>query len=404
MWPVDQGPTFAATVPRRFTVGLEHPGAFLVARLMVFPVPGVLLCKAMASWFTKWGSLSLVASAVLLGAPGVVSAQTDTERAGARATAEAGLSAYNAGRYAEALDLLNRAESIVHALPHLLYMARSADKLGQLIQSREYYLRIGREQLIAGAPRAFIDAQQAAQQELAIVESRLPYLTVNLEGVHTSDCKVTMDDREIPSVLIGVPFPVDPGNHVVLAISSMGQRGEIVKVAMPEGKRERISLKVPTVGGTTPVAPAATANPQPGAAPAAGVGISPANSPIKDQPSKGGSPALAYTALGIGAVGAVVGTIFILQRGSKQSDADKAFDDCKTRYCNATEQDSFVQLDKDAAKAGTISMIGFSVGAVGIAAGLYLLFTGNSKTTTAQQTQTIIANIGPTHAGATLRF
>lgn len=383
-----------------------RPVIFL-ADLMELAIRGVVLCTAMASWFKQWGSLSLFTSVVLLGVPGVVFAQSDTERAGARAAAEAGLTAYNAGKYSEALDLLNRAESLVHALPHLLYMARASDKLGKLVEAREYYLKIGREQLIAGAPRAFIDAQQSAQQELAIIEARLPYLTVNIEGGRANDCKVTMDNREIPSVLIGVPFPVDPGEHAVVVTSSMGQRGEPIKVRLAEGKRERVTLTIPSASAAT-----ATTAPVPtNASPAAAASATPVASTTapgepgsKDQVHKGSSPVLAYTALGVGAVGAAVGTVFLLQRGSKQSDADKAFDDCKTRFCNAAEQDQFLQLDKDAAKAGTISLIGFGVGGAAIAAGLYLLFTGDSTKTATLQTQRFVPYVGPTQAGATLRF
>jgi len=375
---------------------------------MELRIPGVLLCKAMASWFKKWGLSSLVTSAIVMGTFGTAFAQSDTERAGARAAAQAGLAAYNSARYSEALDLLSRAESIVHALPHLLYMARAADKLGKLVQAREYYLKIGREQLIAGAPPAFIDAQQAAQHELIAIDSRLPYLTVTIDGGRANECKVTMDDREVPSVLIGVPFPLDPGEHAVVASTLDGHRGQPVKVSLGEGKRERISVKIPTasepaVATATPVA----AQAEPGALPAANTttaNSSNALAPAKDQAQKGSSPVLAYTALGVGVVGAVVGTVFVLQRSSKQSDADQAFGDCKTRYCTPAEQDNFLQLDKGAAKAGTISMIGFGVGGAAIAAGLYLLFTADSAKSASLQTRTFVPYVGPTQAGATIRF
>jgi hypothetical protein len=358
----------------------------------------------MASWLHQWSSFTLLSSTLLLGVCNDAMAQSDTERAGARAAAEAGLSAYNAGRYSESFDLLNRAESLVYALPHLLYMARSSEKLNQLVLAREIYLKITREQLIAGAPRAFIDAQQAAQQELQAIDARLPYLTVNVDGPRNTNVKITMDDKEIPSVLIGVPFPVDPGNHVLVAESTLGQRGEPTRISLAEGKRERVSLKI---GAAAPSnAPAAVPPPTTGAAPSSTglVAAAPASSAAHDSGKSGHSPVLTYGALGLGAVGAIVGTVFVVQRGSKQSDADSAFSSCKTRVCSDSEKSNIGDLDKQAASAGNFALVSYGVGAAALTAGMYLLFSGDSKATAAQRTPLVSPYIGPTQLGATLRF
>ena len=73
-----------------------------------------------------------LALALLTAAP-MADAQTNSERAGARAAAGEGLKAFNEGRHAEAIDLFTRAESLVHAPPHLLYIARANEKLGWLV-------------------------------------------------------------------------------------------------------------------------------------------------------------------------------------------------------------------------------------------------------------------------------
>src|SRR5688572_13849493 len=79
-------------------------------------------------------------------------AQTEEEIAGARSAATPGVKAYDAGDYAQAVDLFQRAESLVHAPPHLLYMARGNEKLGHLVTARELYNKIIRETLPASAP------------------------------------------------------------------------------------------------------------------------------------------------------------------------------------------------------------------------------------------------------------
>src|SRR5215216_760448 len=109
-------------------------------------------------------------------------AQTREQKAGARAAADAGGDAFDAGKYAEAADLFERAERLVHAPPHLLYAARAHVKLGHLVEARELYLSLTRERLPDSTPRAFRDAQQMGEKELADVEPRLPYVSVVVQG------------------------------------------------------------------------------------------------------------------------------------------------------------------------------------------------------------------------------
>src|SRR6185503_4518095 len=89
--------------------------------------------------------------------------QTDEDRAGARTMATEGAKAFAAQRWSEAADLFTRAEAILHAPPHLLFLARARVKLGQLVLARETYTKIVRENIPANAPAAFVDAQTAAK-------------------------------------------------------------------------------------------------------------------------------------------------------------------------------------------------------------------------------------------------
>src|SRR3954451_11899470 len=95
----------------------------------------------------------------LVGQGGVAQAGEDEDRAGARAAATEGAKAMEEGRYEQAIDLFTRAESLVHAPPHLVYMARSYVKLGKLVRASETYLKVTRETLPSNAPKAFTDAQ-----------------------------------------------------------------------------------------------------------------------------------------------------------------------------------------------------------------------------------------------------
>src|SRR3954463_8383902 len=108
-------------------------------------------------------SLAIGTMAVAVGMLSVTPAwaQTKEQKAGARAAADAGGDAFDAGKYAEAADLFERAERLLHAPPHLLYAARAHAKLGHVVEARELYLTLTREHLAANAPRPFREAQQA---------------------------------------------------------------------------------------------------------------------------------------------------------------------------------------------------------------------------------------------------
>ncbi len=68
-------------------------------------------------------------------------AQTDSERASARAAAIAGGEAFQAGDFKRSLDLFRRAESLPHSPVHELYAARSLVRLGRLVEAREQYMK-----------------------------------------------------------------------------------------------------------------------------------------------------------------------------------------------------------------------------------------------------------------------
>src|SRR5688572_27207371 len=127
-------------------------------------------------------------------------AQTDEERAGARAAAQEGARAFEEGRFADAIDLFTRAQAPVKAPPHLLYMARAHEKLGQLVKAREAYNKITRDRIGDDAPQAFKDAQEAAKKELAALEPRIPYVTVVVKDAK-GEVSVTMDGAKVPPAL-----------------------------------------------------------------------------------------------------------------------------------------------------------------------------------------------------------
>ena len=316
-----------------------------------------------------------------LDAPSAV-AQTSEEVAGARAAAQQGLVAYKEKRWQEAIDLFGRAESIVHAAPHLLYMARAHERLGRLVAARELYLKIVREELPPDAPPAFVAAQEDARTELAAVEPRLASVTIDVSGPGDESATVLADGKPVPKALVGVARPIDPGEHVFEATTPGGQ-AEPVRVVIPEGMNQVVRLVL--VGGQ------ATPGAQPQPTPEPVVSVPPA------QPEEARPNIPMYAAFGVGAVGLIAGTVFVINRSSKQSDADDRYAACaRTLDCGPSDIDEIKSLDSSAATAGTLAVVGYLIGAAGIGTGVTLLLMDQP----AQQAESV--RIGPWMAGTQL--
>ncbi|NLE87761.1 MAG: hypothetical protein GX607_15340 [Myxococcales bacterium] len=318
-----------------------------------------------ASWVSRLALQAALAGALVVALPDDAVAQTAEEVAGARELARQGAEAFAAGEWQQAHDYFERAESLFHAPPHLLYMARSKEKLGELVEALELYNKIVREQLDSTAPRAFVDAQESAAEEMKAIEPRLARVTVTLEGPGADRAEVLANGKPVPAALLGVPRPMDPGTYEFTVVAE-GAEAEPVVVTIDAGARESVTLRLTAVEAA-PLAP-----PPPAAEPA----------------DSGSSPVPAYVALGAGAVALGVGTFFLIDHLGKKGDADDLFNDrgcALDGACTVAEQNEIKDLSSEAATSGTLSIVGFGVGAAAVGAGLFLLLTNDSSTETARQ-------------------
>lgn len=315
----------------------------------------------------------------LLGAtlhPSAGLAQTDAERSAARAAAEQGSEAFDNHDWARAVEYFQKAQALVGAPTHLLFIARAEEKQGHLVEAREAYIKIERFELGDRPPPAFVTAKREAEAERPGVEARLPYVTVNVSG--GAPTKLTIDGKELPGNLAGVSAPINPGEHTFQAFGD-GLESLTVTQAIAEGERKTVQLEL--VPSATP------AEPPPEPAPAQPVqDTPPADQPMDQGISQSTMKIGAYVALGVGAVGLGLGTVFLLQRSSKQGDADDAYkafeaDGCVTERSSdcQSQASKIAELDDSAATAGTISVISFGVGAAAAITGATLLLMNSGS-------------------------
>jgi hypothetical protein len=320
----------------------------------------------MARFNRHWATALLLCAGVAFHGRAAL-AVSDAERAGARAQAVAGAQAFEKGQWQEAFDRFTRAESIVHSPTHVLFIGKAQLQLGQLVQAHESLMRVVNEKAEAGASAAFLEAQKDAQKEaqslLDQLEPRIPQLRIVLSGAPAAGTQVTMDGEVVSAALVDVPHPVNPGQHVIKAMAN-GLAGETT-VSIAEGQTQTTTVQLaPQTGAAGAPAPAATGT---SAAMSQDLGTSPGSDP------KATYRIVSYVGFGVGIVGLGVGTVFALQYGSKESDANDLNDRCRPAGCSPQDQQAIKTLDDEANGAGTIATIGLVAGGVGLATGVTFL-------------------------------
>ncbi|WP_437330513.1 hypothetical protein [Sorangium sp. So ce381] len=285
-------------------------------------------------------------------APAALAQVSDADRATARSLAVEGQEALERKDFAAALDRFSRADAIIHAPTLLLGVARAQVGAGQWIAAQESYSRILREGAPEKSPEQFFEAIAAAQRELDALAPRIPQVLISVIGPDTAT--VTIDDAPVPRAALGVRRPVDPGDHVVRA-SAAGFAPIEVKVTLAEGASETVALEL------KPAAPPPPVKPRPPVAPRPDQGASASG-------SGSSRTVLAIAALGLGGAGLAAGAVGGVLALGKHGDLSER---CPGGRCDPSlkgELDSYHAM-------GTLSTIGFAIGAVGVGAGTVLLLT-----------------------------
>lgn len=188
-------------------------------------------------------------------------AQSAADKATARQVATEGISLFNAGNYADALDRMRRAQALYAAPVHLLYIARSEVKLSQLVEAAEDYQTLVRFSLPPNPPKAFADAVEDGKKELAELEPRIPKLQLKVEPANVQGVELTIDDKPVPAAVIGIERPINPGAHQI-KVKAPGYKDAASSVDVKEAETKTTTLTLEQQqGGQAPAAGAAAAGP-----------------------------------------------------------------------------------------------------------------------------------------------
>jgi hypothetical protein len=299
-------------------------------------------------------------------------AQSDGDRATARALGQEGQAALDKKDYATAEDRFRRADKMVHAPTLMLGLARALAAEGKYVEAQESYNRIVREGLPPGGGEAFKRAIDEAGKEVDTVTPKVGAVTITVKtaaGADVPDPQVVLDEHPINSASLGVRRAIDPGAHVVRVTATGFKPGEM-KFTTTEGG----SIDEPLVLEQDLSAPPPTA-----AVPATTTGATAAAVSSGDtgttQPSNARKIA-PFVAWGVGGAGLVLGAVTGIVALGKHSTLK---DECTGGTCSsATAQDDLNSYHT----MGTLSTVGFIIAGVGAAAGVVLFVTEPKSTPT----------------------
>ncbi len=247
-----------------------------------------------------------------------------------------------------------------------LHLARADAGLGHLLEAASSY------RMVLEAKNAPPNVKAAAKKELAAVVERIPRLTIKAPDNFTGT--VQIDNSPVSSADLGKPVERNPGDLVVTAKAD-GFEPFKQTVSLPEGASKTVEISL------DPSAPAAKAE------------------PVKVSTNDGRTrKTLAYVSLGVGGVGAIVGTVFGLSAKSTRNDLRSS---CANDVCAEDQRETY---DKGKQQA-MFSTIGFITAGVGIGLGTVLLLTAPKKSEEADAPKaSITPYVGPANIGVYGKF
>jgi len=292
--------------------------------------------------------LLLVVALVLSPRAALAAAPSDASVA-AEALFTAGRADVERGDYASACPKFADSQRLDPAPGTLINLADCEEHVGQLARAWQHW-REALERLPETDPRRSVVALRTAA-----IDQRVPRLTVTISGAAPHDVSIRRDDLELPTSLVGVPVPLDPGRHAI-TLEAKGHLPARVDVDLAEGARESVVL---APGAPLPSAPVRAD--VPAAAPEPKVAA--------NDDARAGADLrwLGYGLVGVGVLGIGTGTVTgLMAIDRKETQEENCF---PSNVCNPAGADA-------AAEGGSLALastIGFVAGAVAAAAGLYLL-------------------------------
>jgi hypothetical protein len=215
-------------------------------------------------------------------------AQSAADKATARQLMIDGRDLRAAGDAQGALKKFKAADEIMHVPTTGLDLAKTHVLLNQLLEAQEALLAVRRYELKPKDPDAYRAAQAEAAQLEETIAPKIPSLVINVSGPpESAELVVTVDGEAVPRAVLSQPRKINPGKHAVLARAAGHEAAERA-VEVKEGETKYVQIALTPAGGAAPAQDPWTKGPAAATGP---------------DTAKGGVPAWAWIAGGVGVVG-----------------------------------------------------------------------------------------------------
>jgi hypothetical protein len=256
--------------------------------------------------------------------------------------------AYNAKRYAEALELFKQSYATVASPNSHLYIARCMAQLGD---SRAAYVEFQKvfdeADARATSEPKYAPTRDSARLERDEVGNKLAIVTINVAHADASTT-VRVSGTDVPQSDWGKPQPFTPGNVDVVVVSA-GKAPITQNIALVAGDKRDLPLDAaPPAAAVATEAPVVESGP-------------------KGKPNK----PLLIAGIVAGGVGVVGMVLFAIEGSSASSDFSTLQKDCPNNNCTQGTTDADAKSSGKSAQ--TVANIGLITGAVGLAAGATLV-------------------------------
>ncbi len=172
-------------------------------------------------------------------------AQTAEDLETARALFKEGRELRAAGDLHGALTKLKAAHAVGRTPITGLELARTHVLAGELVEAREVALDVARIRVAPDETERSAAARVEAAQLAQELRDRIPDVTVHVTGAPAGLVpEVVIDGRALPPDLVGEPFKIDPGDHVVAVIARAGATSKAT-VTVGERESRQVSLAYP---------------------------------------------------------------------------------------------------------------------------------------------------------------
>jgi hypothetical protein len=266
------------------------------------------------------------------------------------------------GKNEEACPKLKQSHEIDPAVGTLLYLGLCYERLGKPASAWAAYRAAGEASRKANQP----ERREIALERAAKIEPTLSTLTLLMPPeARVPGLQILIDGAPVGTASLGVPMPVDPGQHVVEVIAPGHDTSSQNVVVDPNGATHTLNLRAlaavqPSGSVATPAAPSPTSHDD---RHDTGAGLS-------TQQTVG------LVVGGVGVLGLAAGTYFGIRTQSAESEAKKHCTNYPTD-CSPTGLDA----NEDAKTFSRYATAGFLVGGAALIGGAVVYLTAPEEAT-----------------------